>query len=200
MNLEKTESPSHAEVEAGSRSAPDAAGQDVALQLVSDSPIASITASEERRVCRKIDWHIMPLIMITFMFQYIDKVILSGAAQFGIIQDLHLYTVAGINPKTHEPILNLRRYSNATLIFYWGCLAGRKNSTHGGQNPRTEADGISSASGIILGSATANCEVPWMHGHCLGRCGHAQRRLHQLSGIPRAKVKFSSYGASLLTD
>ncbi|KAG9772082.1 hypothetical protein KCU88_g6205, partial [Aureobasidium melanogenum] len=100
MNLEKTESPSHAELEAGSRSAPHVAGQDVALQLVSESPVASITAAEERRVCPKIDWHIMPLIMITFMFQYIDKVIHSGAAQFGIIQDLHLYTVAGINPKT----------------------------------------------------------------------------------------------------
>ncbi|EHY60579.1 hypothetical protein ABEF92_002684 [Exophiala dermatitidis] len=100
MNLERTESPSHAEVEAGSRSAPYVAGQEVAMQLVSESPVASITAAEERRACPKIGWHIMPLIMITFMFQYIDKVILSGATRFGIIQDLHLYTAAGINPKT----------------------------------------------------------------------------------------------------
>ncbi|OAP63379.1 hypothetical protein AYL99_02606 [Fonsecaea erecta] len=100
------------------------AGTDIALGIVNDSPVSSVSAAEERRVLRKIDWIIMLMPMITFTMQYIDKVILNGAAQVGIIQDLHLYTVQGINPKTHEPILNLKRFSNVTLIFYWGCLTG----------------------------------------------------------------------------
>ncbi|KUL86839.1 hypothetical protein ZTR_05338 [Talaromyces verruculosus] len=59
------------------------------------------------------------------MLQYVDKVILNGASQFGIIEDLDLYTVQGYSPgKDPQPILSLQRYSNATLIFYWGCLAG----------------------------------------------------------------------------
>ncbi|KAK5057505.1 hypothetical protein LTR84_011505 [Exophiala bonariae] len=101
----------------------NSAEEDVALKIVNDSYIGTISAAEERRVVRKIDWIIMPMLIVTFMIQYIDKVILNGAAQVGIIQDLDLYTVQGINPHTNEPIINLKRFSNVTMIFYWGCLA-----------------------------------------------------------------------------
>lgn len=133
MNTEEKTAPSHEEVEAGFDtkygSGSHIAEDDVALKLVTDSPIGTISAAEERRVVQKIDWYIMPILMITFMMQYIDKVILNGAAQIGIIQDLHLYTIQGIDPETNEPILSLKRFSNVTLIFYWGCLAACKCAT-----------------------------------------------------------------------
>jgi hypothetical protein len=74
---------------------------------------------------RKIDFFLMPLLIITFMLQYVDKVILNGASQFGIIEDLDLYTVQGYTPGPDpQPVLDLQRYSIATLIFYWGCVTG----------------------------------------------------------------------------
>jgi hypothetical protein len=103
-----------------------AADDDIALKLVDDAAPAQLSPEQVRRVTRKIDLYLMPLLIVTFMLQYVDKILLSGAAQFGIVQDLHLYKVAGVNSKTHEPILNLHRYSNVTLIFYWGCLAACK--------------------------------------------------------------------------
>ncbi|KAF9895241.1 hypothetical protein FE257_000143 [Aspergillus nanangensis] len=84
----------------------------------------TVDPSEAKRVLRKIDFFLMPLLMVTFMLQYMDKVILSGAAQFGIIEDLKLYTVISPPAGHHDPELNLNRFSNVTLIFYWGCLAG----------------------------------------------------------------------------
>ncbi|KAJ9635001.1 hypothetical protein H2204_005956 [Knufia peltigerae] len=84
----------------------------------------NFTAKEERTCLRKIDLWLMPIIVVTYGLQYVDKVILNGASQFGIIQDLDLYTVAGLDEQTHKPILNLHRFSLVTLIFYWGYLAG----------------------------------------------------------------------------
>ncbi|KAK5327648.1 hypothetical protein LTR20_002851 [Exophiala xenobiotica] len=103
---------------------PDAVSKDVALQLVATSHAEPVDPEQEKRVLRKLDFLLIPLLMLTFMLQYIDKVILNGASQFGIIQDLHLYQVKGVDPETQEPILDLKRFSNSTLIFYWGCLAG----------------------------------------------------------------------------
>ena len=102
------------------------ADDDVALKLVKDASHASLTPEQAKKVVRKIDFYLMPLLMITAGLQYLDKILLSGASQFGIIEDLHLYKVAGFNPKTHQPILDLHRYSNATLIFYWGALTACK--------------------------------------------------------------------------
>ena len=84
------------------------------------------SVADARHVVRKIDLYLMPLLIVTFMLQYVDKTILNGAAQFGIIEDLHLYTVDGYTKTPQpEPILNLNRFSICTLIFYWGCLVGR---------------------------------------------------------------------------
>lgn len=43
-----------------------------------------------RRILRKIDWHIMPLLFITYAFNFMDKTILSSAAVFGLKDDNHL--------------------------------------------------------------------------------------------------------------
>lgn len=70
----------------------------------------------------------MPLLILTFLLQCIDRVMLNSASQFGIIEYLHLYTLKYSTP-TSEPTKNLQRFSNATLVFYWGWLAGCMKTT-----------------------------------------------------------------------
>lgn len=106
------------------QTAPVRKHEDVALQVVKSHAETALSLKDEVHCRRKVDFILMPLMLITFSLQYIDKVILNGASQFGIVQDLHLYRVVGIDPTTHKPILDLKRYSNVTLIFYWGALAG----------------------------------------------------------------------------
>ncbi|KAF7876342.1 hypothetical protein EAF04_001435 [Stromatinia cepivora] len=60
-----------------------------------------------RRLVRKIDLRLMPLMFITFNFNYIDKSILSSAAVFGLVGDTHL-----IN----------NQFSSISSIFYFGYL------------------------------------------------------------------------------
>ncbi|KAL3444540.1 major facilitator superfamily domain-containing protein [Aspergillus insuetus] len=67
----------------------------------------SIDADEERRVLRKIDWVILPLMAGTFMLQYMDKMTLSNATMMGILEDANLQ---GSN------------YSWCSSIFYFGYL------------------------------------------------------------------------------
>lgn len=43
-----------------------------------------------RRILRKIDWHIIPLLFVTYVFNFMDKTILSSAAVFGLKDDNHL--------------------------------------------------------------------------------------------------------------
>lgn len=42
----------------------------------------------ERRLVRKLDWILTPLLGVTFGLQYYDKAALGSAAAFGILQDL----------------------------------------------------------------------------------------------------------------
>ncbi|KAI1810640.1 MFS general substrate transporter [Poronia punctata] len=43
-----------------------------------------------RRIVRRIDWHVMPLLFLTYMFNFMDKTILSSASVFGLREDNHL--------------------------------------------------------------------------------------------------------------
>ncbi|KAJ3715127.1 major facilitator superfamily domain-containing protein [Lentinula raphanica] len=61
-----------------------------------------------RRVLRKIDWRLMPIMFITYNFNFIDKVILSSAAVFGLRDDTHLVG---------------QQYSWVSSAFYFGYLA-----------------------------------------------------------------------------
>ncbi|KAJ8063510.1 hypothetical protein OCU04_007385 [Sclerotinia nivalis] len=60
-----------------------------------------------RRLVRKIDLRLMPLMFITFNFNYIDKSILSSAAIFGLVGDTHLIE---------------NQFSSISSIFYFGYL------------------------------------------------------------------------------
>jgi len=43
---------------------------------------------EEKKVVRKLDWILMPILMITLSLQYYDKAVLGSAAVFGILEDM----------------------------------------------------------------------------------------------------------------
>ncbi|KAH7152647.1 MFS general substrate transporter [Dactylonectria macrodidyma] len=63
----------------------------------------------------------MPLMFISYGLQYMDKTLLGAASQFGIIEDLGLYDVAIVDG---EPQADLKKFSNVTLMFYWGFFVG----------------------------------------------------------------------------
>lgn len=65
---------------------------------------------EEKRLRRKVDWRLMPVLCFTYGLQYYDKSMLSQAALFGLQEDLQL------------DIGN--RYSFSAAIFYLGFIAG----------------------------------------------------------------------------
>jgi len=81
------------------------------------------TPEEERRLVRKIDLWIVPLMMVTYTLQSYDKGILSAATQFGLNTDLGLTTVIG-HTAAGVAITNNQKYSNASMIFYIGYLVG----------------------------------------------------------------------------
>jgi MFS family permease len=86
-------------------------GKDVAAQFLAnlDPAIAAepISEHEARRVLRKIDLILIPLIMVTVVLAAIDKVIISNAAIYGMKKDTHL---------------SGNQYSWVGSIFYFGYL------------------------------------------------------------------------------
>ncbi|BCS30547.1 uncharacterized protein APUU_80850A [Aspergillus puulaauensis] len=66
--------------------------------------------SDERRLVRKVDWRLLPLLCMTYGLQYYDKAMLSQAALFGLREDLGL--------------LIGDRYAMSAAIFYLGFIVG----------------------------------------------------------------------------
>ena len=50
-----------------------------------------ITAEEDKRVLKKIDWHLQPVIMGIYFLVTLDKASLSYSSVFGIQADAHLH-------------------------------------------------------------------------------------------------------------
>lgn len=75
----------------------------------------------ERRVVRKIDFFLIPVMWIGYGFVYYDKAILGSAVLFGMTKDLSLSVV---DDSTRPPVTSTERLSWATSIFYFGMLAG----------------------------------------------------------------------------
>lgn len=61
-------------------------------QLDSSITEAPITDQEARKVLRKIDWTILPLLTVTVIIAAVDKVVISNAAIYGMMTDTHLTT------------------------------------------------------------------------------------------------------------
>ncbi|KAL7416059.1 major facilitator superfamily domain-containing protein [Mrakia frigida] len=72
----------------------------------------SIDPEAERRLVRKLDWTIIPILGICYVFYYVDKTTLSYAAIFGIRE-----------PKPVGLNLQGTDYSWLSSIFYFGWLA-----------------------------------------------------------------------------
>ncbi|KAJ5708970.1 hypothetical protein N7493_010304 [Penicillium malachiteum] len=84
---------------------------------------APFTPQDEKKLVRKLDFWIIPLMMVTYFLQSYDKGIMSAATQFGFETDLNLEYVVGYEADgTAET--NSSRYSNASMIFYVGYLIG----------------------------------------------------------------------------
>ncbi|KAH6976361.1 major facilitator superfamily domain-containing protein [Ilyonectria sp. MPI-CAGE-AT-0026] len=65
------------------------------------------TEQDAKRVLRRIDWRLMPLLMVTLTFAGVDKIIVSNAAVYGMTDDLNLRG---------------QQYSWAVSIFYFGYM------------------------------------------------------------------------------
>jgi ACS family allantoate permease-like MFS transporter len=68
---------------------------------------APVTAAESRKLLRKIDWVLIPLLGGTVILAAVDKVIISNAAIYGMTADTHLVG---------------QQYSWVGSIFYFGYL------------------------------------------------------------------------------
>ncbi|KAK4447413.1 major facilitator superfamily domain-containing protein [Podospora aff. communis PSN243] len=68
------------------------------------------TDDEEKKIRRRIDWKVLPILFLTYTLQYYDKAMISQAALFGLREDLGL-TVGN-------------RYSWMASIFYLGFIIG----------------------------------------------------------------------------
>ena len=54
----------------------------------SEGDVVSKRLAAEKKVVRKVDWMLMPILMITLGLQYYDKAVLGSAAVFGILEDM----------------------------------------------------------------------------------------------------------------
>ncbi|KAK4136033.1 MFS general substrate transporter [Trichocladium antarcticum] len=71
---------------------------------------AVLDAETNKKLLRRIDWRVMPVLCFTYALQFYDKALLSQAAIFGLREDLGMQD--GL------------KYSWASLIFYFGYIAG----------------------------------------------------------------------------
>lgn len=67
------------------------AGKDKAAQLLKVAGhTVAVTPEDNKRILRSIDWHILPIILVIYCLQSLDKTALSYASVFGLVEDLHL--------------------------------------------------------------------------------------------------------------
>lgn len=67
------------------------AGKDKAAQFLKDAGHSVVVSPEDnKRLLRKIDLAILPIILIIYCLQSLDKTALSYASVFGLIKDTHL--------------------------------------------------------------------------------------------------------------
>ena len=67
--------------------------------------VVDLDPAEAHRVLRKIDWHILPLLMGSYMLQYLDKSSINFASVYGLQKGTNLHG---------------QDYSWLSSIFYFG--------------------------------------------------------------------------------
>ncbi|KAL1655736.1 hypothetical protein SLS61_001760 [Didymella pomorum] len=83
-------------VESIHKPAPDVRGKDKAAELLASNERIVVTAEENKRVLKKIDLIILPILLSIYFLQSLDKTTLSYASVFGLIQD------ANLNPNSDQ--------------------------------------------------------------------------------------------------
>ncbi|KAI1172048.1 putative MFS transporter [Nemania sp. FL0916] len=106
------------------KSAAQTASDDVS-NVVMGTEAQAIDPEVEKRVLRKIDWFLMPVMVIGYGLVYYDKAILGSAALFGLTTDLQLSVV-----DKATGAVDTSRLSWATSIFYIGQLLGSYPMTY----------------------------------------------------------------------
>lgn len=113
-------------------------GRDKAAQFLKQANQANIivTPSENARVLRKIDLHLLPIILFVYCLQSLDKTTLSYASVFGLIDDTHLEgqefswlgSVVYVAQLVFQPLvayalvkLPVGKFC-ATMVFCWGAV------------------------------------------------------------------------------
>lgn len=80
---------------------------------------SSATSASERRLIRKIDLHVLPLLCLLYAFSLIDRSIISAAKVVGMAKDLHLtgnrYNVALLGSLATEVPATVEFYDEITL-------------------------------------------------------------------------------------
>ncbi|CAA9961741.1 hypothetical protein PTMSG1_05118 [Pyrenophora teres f. maculata] len=96
-------SPLDSDIKIGTVEEPTRNG-DEALNFLKDAhDIGELTPEGERRLLRKIDWMIMPLMWCCYCLQYLDKTLVNYAAVMGLYDDANITT---------------DQFSNLALFFY----------------------------------------------------------------------------------
>ena len=113
-------------------------GKDKAAELLAANERIVVTSAENKRVLRKIDLVILPILLSIYFLQSLDKTTLSYASVFGLIQDANLdpksqqYSWLGsivyIAQLVMQPIvavllvkLRMGKFMGV-MVFTWGCI------------------------------------------------------------------------------
>jgi hypothetical protein len=152
---------------------PEKSGDIATLLVNADSSNITVTPELNRRCLLRIDLILMPIMFISFGIQYMDKSCLTGAALFGIVEDLNLYKIVEFDG---QPALDLSRYSYTSLIFYWGFLLGCRSMKLIYSYPffyLMATDNLfESDSRSIPISAVPTRKIYWYCHYTMGRCYH----------------------------
>ncbi|KAL0259556.1 hypothetical protein SLS55_005293 [Diplodia seriata] len=97
--------------------------KDVALTVVGERA-QEYDARVEARVLRKIDWFLMPTMIIGYGLVYYDKAILGSAALLGMSKTLELTVTHPATTAGQPATTDSTRLSWATSLFYFGMLGG----------------------------------------------------------------------------
>ncbi|KAE8168423.1 major facilitator superfamily domain-containing protein [Aspergillus tamarii] len=73
-----------------------------------DLDVQSLSREEDKRILRRIDLYLLPMMAVSYMFQFLDKSAMSFTSILGLTDDLHLQG---------------EDYSWASSIYYFGYLA-----------------------------------------------------------------------------
>lgn len=126
-----------------------AKGKDKAAELLNSSERITVTPEDNKRILRKIDLVILPILLSVYFLQSLDKTTLSYASVFGLIEDANLdpdsdqYSWLGsivyIAQLVMQPIvavllvkLRIGKFVGV-MVFTWGCiLCGMAGATNYG--------------------------------------------------------------------